>query len=128
MSSAMIFQIQSFTIMCVMIFGITQRKNRNLHVKTMATAMIWDVLLILQIELTRSAIAKASAVMTNPLMLKIHLFFAIGSVVLYIMMVISGRKMLSGDMSVRAKHKVLGWTTLVFRIMTFVTSFWAVAK
>ncbi|CBW27086.1 putative membrane protein [Halobacteriovorax marinus SJ] len=101
---------------------------RKTHVKIMSTVIIWDLLLILQIEFTRSAILKASKVMTNPTMLKIHLFFAIGSVILYILMVLSGRKLLSGDISVRPRHKKLGWTTLIFRIMTLVTSYWAVAK
>jgi cyanate permease len=128
MSSAVIFQIQSFLIVALMLFGVAKRRNRSLHVKIMATSIIWDILLILQIEVTRSAIMKASKVMTNPLMLKIHLFFAISSVVLYVLMFITGRKMLSGDMSVRPKHKKLGWTTLFFRIMTLVTSFWAASK
>jgi len=127
MSSAVIFQIQSFLIMTLMIIGVINRKNRTLHVKLMASSILWDVLLILQIELTRSAIAKASKMITNPLMLQIHLFFAIGSVILYIVMGITGRKMIKGDNSVRSKHRICGWTTLVFRIMTFVTSFWAVS-
>ncbi len=127
MSSAVIFQIQSFLIMSLMVFGIYQRTNRKLHVKVMATAIIWDVILILQIELSRSAIGKAVQVMTNPMMLKIHLFFALGSVVLYILMVITGRRLLAGDDEVKPTHKKLGWTTITFRILTFVTSFWAVA-
>ncbi|WP_127713965.1 hypothetical protein [Halobacteriovorax sp. HLS] len=125
MSSAVIFQIQSFLIMSLMILGVYHRKDRKKHVKIMSSAIIWDVLLILQIELTRSAIVKASKVMTNPLLLKVHLFFAIGSVILYVLMVLSGRKLLKGDNSVRQKHKWLGRTTLFFRIMTFITSFWA---
>ncbi|ATH08397.1 hypothetical protein BIY24_10685 [Halobacteriovorax marinus] len=128
MSSAPIFQIQSILILSLMILGVYLRRMRKTHVKIMSTVIIWDLLLILQIEFTRSAILKASKVMTNPTMLKIHLFFAIGSVILYILMVLSGRKLLSGDISVRPRHKKLGWTTLIFRIMTLVTSYWAVAK
>jgi hypothetical protein len=128
MNTALIFQIESFLILSLMILGVYNRRNKMTHVKMMSCAIIWDILLILQIELTRGAVAKASKVMSNPLMLKIHLFFAIGSVVLYILMVLSGRKLLKGDQSVRPKHKVLGWTTLAFRILTFVTSFWAVSK
>lgn len=125
MTSTVIFQIQSFLIMSLMILGVYNSKNRKKHVKIMSGAIIWDIILILQIEITRSAIVKASKVMTNPLLLKIHLFFAIGSVVLYVLMVLSGRKLLAGDNSVKQKHKLLGRTTLFFRIMTFVTSFFA---
>jgi uncharacterized membrane protein YozB (DUF420 family) len=108
-----------------MILGVYLRRDRKKHVKIMSSAIAWDILLILQIELSRGAIKKASAVMTNPMLLKVHLFFAIGSVVLYVLMVLSGRKLLAGDNSVRQKHKLLGRTTLFFRIMTFITSFWA---
>ena len=128
MNTASIFQIQSILILSLMILGVYLRRSRKTHVKIMSAVIIWDILLILQIELTRSAIAKATEVMTNPLMLKIHLFFAIGSVILYVLMIITGRKLLSGDTKVRPKHKTLGWTTLVFRILTLVTSYWAVSK
>ncbi|WP_372656054.1 hypothetical protein [Halobacteriovorax sp.] len=128
MNTALIFQIQSYLILSLMILGVYLRRKRKTHVKIMSVVIIWDILLILQIELTRSAIAKASQVMTNPMMLKIHLFFAIGSVVLYVLMIMSGRKLLKGDISVRPKHKKLGWTTLAFRILTLVTSYWAVSK
>ncbi len=128
MSEANFFQIQSFLIICLMAFGIIKRKDRSLHVKVMSSAIIWDVILILQIELSRSAIAKASKVMTNPMMLKIHLFFAISCVLLYVAMVITGRKLLSGKNEVRKKHKALGLITIVFRLLTFATSFFAVTK
>ncbi|PIK16202.1 hypothetical protein [Halobacteriovorax sp. JY17] len=128
MNTAPIFQIQSILILSLMILGIYLRRKRKTHVKIMSAVIIWDILLILQIELTRSAIAKAVQVMTNPWMLKVHLFFAIGSVVLYILMIITGRKLLSGDIKIRPKHKTLGWTTLVFRILTLVTSYWAVSR
>lgn len=128
MSSAPIFQIQSLLILSLMILGVYLRRKRKTHVKIMSAVIAWDLILILQIELTRSAIAKASQVMTNPMMLKVHLFFAIGSVILYVLMILSGRKLLKGDISARPTHKKLGWTTLVFRIMTLVTSYWAVAK
>ena len=128
MSSAVIFQIQSFLIMALMGYGISQSKHRSKHYKIMGIAIAWDIILILQIELTRNAILKASKIMTNPMMLKIHLFFAISSVVLYFIMIFTGRKILSGELSFKPKHKVIGWVTFAFRIMTFATSFYAVAK
>lgn len=127
-SSAVIFQVQSFLIMALMGYGISQHKIRTKHYKIMGSAIAWDILLILQIELTRSAILKASKIMTNPMMLKIHLFFAISSVVLYFIMIHSGRKVLAGDNSMLTRHRLLGWVTFAFRILTFATSFWAVTK
>ena len=43
MSTQVIFQIQSALIVLLMIYGVTQAKNRPRHVKVMSTAMIWDV-------------------------------------------------------------------------------------
>ena len=67
MTSAVIFQIQSACILLTIYSGLYYRNNRSLHVKIMSTAIIWDLLLIAQIELTRSAIAKASKAISNPL-------------------------------------------------------------
>lgn len=128
MSSAVFFQIQSLLIMVLMGYGISQAKKRDRHVKIMSTAIIWDIILVLQIEFTRSAIIKASKIMTNPTMLKIHLFFAISSVLLYFVMIYTGRRVLRGQVELRKKHKKIGWLTFTFRILTFVTSFYAVQK
>ncbi len=51
-----LMQSQSLCIVLLMVAGIFFRRRRELHVKIMSAAMIWDVLLILQIELSRSAI------------------------------------------------------------------------
>ncbi len=92
----------------------------------MSTAIIWDIVLILQIELSRSAVLKASKVITNTLMLNVHVAIALTTVIFYVLMILSGRKVLKGEMSFRPKHKRLGYLTLGLRILTFITSFWAV--
>lgn len=121
-------QLQSAGIVLLMLAGIILRKKRRTHIQIMSLAMIWDVLLILQIELSRSAVAKASKVVTNPMMLNIHVFIALTTVLLYVFMVYTGRGILSGQEGIRFKHKILGYTTFFLRILTFVTSFWAVAS
>jgi hypothetical protein len=124
MPSAVIFQIQSLIILLLMIFGATRvKKNLNQHIKIMSAAIIWDLLLILQIELTRSAVATAMKVTESPMALNIHLFFAVGSVVLYGIMIATGRLVLNGEKSWRRTHKLLGITTLVFRTLTLLTSY-----
>lgn len=120
-------QLQSLCIVLLMIAGLVFRRRRNLHVKIMSTAMVWDVILILQIELSRSAILKASKAVTNALSLNIHVGIAVTTVLLYGFMIYTGRAMLDGKNEFRQKHKVLGYTTFVMRILTFITSFWAVA-
>lgn len=125
MNTAVLFQAQSVLILALMFYGASIAKQRSKHVKIMSAAIIWDLILILQIELTRSAIDKAMKVIENPLALQIHLFFAISTVVLYGIMVFTGRKVYKGDNGLRSLHKKLGITTLVFRVLTFATSFFA---
>lgn len=123
----MAMQIQSLAIVVLMLVGIYFRRQRKRHIKIMSFAMIWDVILILQIELSRSAILKASQAVKNTMLLNIHVSFAVSTVIFYAFMVYTGRKLLNGDNSIRPRHKMLGWTTLFLRVLTFITSFWAVA-
>jgi hypothetical protein len=121
-----LMQGQSLCILLLMVAGVVVRRRRQLHIRIMSIAMIWDVILILQIELSRSAILKATHAVTNPLILNIHISIAVSTVILYGFMVYTGRKLLSGQNSIRPRHRILGWTTLSMRILTFITSFWAV--
>lgn len=126
MNTAVIFQIQSFAILALIYLGVYLRKERSKHVKIMASAIVWDLLLILQIELGRGAINKASKVIENPMMLNIHVSIAVLTVLFYFALIYTGRKLLKGQNVIRPKHKLLGWSALVLRTLTFATSFFAV--
>ena len=121
-----LMQGQSLCILLLMVVGAVVHRKRSLHVKIMSLAMIWDVILILQIELSRSAILKASNAVNNPMILNIHISIAVTTVILYGFMVHSGRKVLAGNRTIRVRHKRLGYLTLFMRTLTFITSFWAV--
>jgi Na+/H+ antiporter NhaD/arsenite permease-like protein len=122
-----LMQFQSLCIVLLMLVGIAFKRKRTAHIRIMSVAMIWDIILILQIELSRSAILKASQAVSNPLALNVHVSIAVATVVLYAFMVYTGRGLLNGKVELRQKHRVLGYSTLLMRILTFVTSFWAVA-
>ncbi len=122
-----LMQSQSLCIVLLLTVGIYFRRQRKLHVKIMSVAIIWDIIIILQVELSRSAILKASKAMTNALLLNIHVTIAVSSVILYGFMIYTGRRLLKGDNQIRNRHRMLGWTTYTMRILTFITSFWAVA-
>jgi hypothetical protein len=111
-----------------MLFGIFQlkkrRKNVYKHIKMMKLAMVWDVVLIAQIELNRGAIAKASKLSSNPDILNIHVSLAIATVLLYIFVYRFGKKLYSGQRSYFGRHKALGVLTLIMRIATLITSFY----
>lgn len=126
MKEAWIMQAQSLCIVLIMLIGIIVRKNRKLHVKIMSLAIAWDIILILQIELSRSAILKASNAVSNAMILNIHVSIAVSTVVLYGFMIHSGRKILANKIEFRPRHRILGYSTFAMRILTFVTSFWAV--
>ena len=122
MSSSVIFQTQSVIILLLIYFGVFIRKNRNLHPKVMTMAIIWDFILVLQIELTRSAIKKTIDVSTHSTMLNIHLFFAISTAVIFLVLLYSGSKLKKGEMHFRKKHITLGAIAVIFRTATLVTS------
>ena len=126
MSTAVVFQTQSILIYSLMIYGIMKRKNRKIHVPVMSTVLLWDVLLILQIELGRGAVEKASKAVVNPMILNIHVTFAVLSVIFYVLLVLTGRKLLKGEEMIRARHRLFGWTAFVLRSLTLLTSFFAV--
>lgn len=126
-TTAIIFQIQSFLILSLILIGVYFRKHRKTHIKFMLTAIIWDILLILQIELNRSAIAKASKPVSNTMILNIHVSLAVLTVLFYFAMLYTGKKFIGGDSSIRPLHRKLGWTTVTLRILTFATSFFAVS-
>ncbi len=126
MTSAQFFQIQSFIIIMILTFGISKRKNRAIHMKTMWIAIIWDLLLVLQIELNRGAIFKASKALSNPFILNFHVTMAVLCVLGYFFLLYSGKLLNLGDAEKRTWHKRIGFTTYALRLITFVTSYWAV--
>lgn len=128
MTSAVVFQIQSILIYTLMIFGISKRKNRKIHVPTMITVLTWDILLILQIELNRKAVEKASEAMINPMLLNIHVTFAVSCVIFYFLLIFTGKKLLQGDNSFRLRHRIFGWSAFILRTLTLITSFFAVTS
>lgn len=125
--SAIIFQTQSILIVALLLYGVSlvigKTKNRYRHVKYMKAAIIWDVLLVLQIEFTRGAIAKASKAIENTVILNVHVLLALTTVLLYGFIYWSGKKLNEGDESRRKMHKTLGFTALTTRIATLITSF-----
>jgi hydrogenase/urease accessory protein HupE len=126
MSTAVIFQIESLIVFSLLTFGIFKRRQRNLHVKTMYTAIVWDILLILQIELNRGAILKASKALENPFLLNFHVAIALLSVVGYCFLMYSGRKILNNDTSIRPWHKKIGFSTYILRLAVLITSYFVV--
>ena len=128
MTSAVIFQIQSFIIVALFFIGYYYRILERRHIKFVATAIVWDLALILQIELSRGAIDKATKAMTNPVILNVHIALAITAVLLYFFMIYTGLKLKKRDESVRNIHRRAGKLVLVIRTLVLITSFFAMTK
>jgi len=109
------------------VYVILRKRNSQLHAKLMGTAIIWDVLLVLQIQLTRGAVGKAMEAPQNSMILNIHVAMAITCVFLYLIMGYSGMKILKGDRSLLKWHKIFGPLTLILRTLVFFTSFFVVS-
>ena len=122
----MLMQVQSLSIVLLLILGIVFKRNLKLHVRTMSLAISWDILLILQIELSRSAILKATKAASNPIALNIHVTIAVITVIFYAIMIFTGRKLLKKEIKFKPRHRLFGYSTLILRVLTLVTSFWAV--
>lgn len=120
--SSIIFQVQSFLIVALLLYGVYNRKIKYKHMKIMKAAIIWDLLLVAQIELNRGAILKASKVVSNPTILNIHVSLAVSSVLLYGVIYYTGTKLSNGNEKFRKWHKGLGIVTLTTRILTLITS------
>ena len=127
MSSQVIFQIQSTLILILIYIGLYYRQFPSRHVKIMASAITWDILLVLQIELTRGAIGKASKAMTNPMLLNFHVTIAVTTILLYFALIYTGRKMLANNYEVQKLHKFLGMTAVILRTATYITSYMVVS-
>jgi len=123
MNTALLFQIQSALILLLLFVGVYFKRERIRHVRIMTSAIVWDILLVLQIELSRGAIGKAVQVTQNKWILNLHVTLAVTCVLLYFAMFYTGRRLLQFDNSIRPRHRFLGMSTLTLRILTFITSF-----
>jgi len=119
----LLLQIQSALILSLLYTGLFFRKNKKRHVPIMLTAIIWDIILVLQIELSRGAIATASKPLENPAILNFHITLAVTTVLLYIGILISGRKLIKGEIQRKSLHMKLGFTAITLRTMTLITSY-----
>jgi hypothetical protein len=126
MDSQLIFQIQNGLILALIYTGVAYRRQRLLHMKMMASAITWDILLILQIELSRKAINTAMNAPSNTWFLNFHIAIAVFTVVLYGVLFYTGRQVYKGNNQYRLWHKRAGLTALVCRTSTFITSFFVV--
>ena len=126
--SQLIFQAQSILIVILMLYAVSlvfgKNKNRYKHSKLMKLVIFWDIILILQIELNRGAIAKASKYTENEMLLNIHVSLALATVLLYFVTALIGKKVMDEKREdLIGKHRLIGRITVLLRLSTLITSF-----
>ena len=125
--SSIIFQFQSTIILGLLFYGASRaRKNRQQHVKIMTSAIAWDLILVLQIELSRKAINTATQVTSNSLLMNYHISVAVTVVVLYGVLFYLGRQIQKSPENYQRfikQHKFIGILTLLLRTSTYITAF-----
>jgi hypothetical protein len=119
------FLVISTLVVLLVFYGLSQRHNRAVHVPVMMTAFVADVLLVLWIELERHAVEKAASSIDNGLLM-FHVAVSLLTLVGYVILAVTGKKMMNGDAAVRQLHQKAFLLFIVCRLSNYVTSFWVV--
>ena len=105
--------------------GVSLRKKRRVHPPFMITCFVTDLALVLYLEFSRGAVETTVGRMTTEL--AIHVALATVSLMLYVFLIMTGRKVLKGDDSIKPRHFRLAIAFLFVRTAVLVTAIWASA-
>lgn len=131
--------ILSTLVLVILAVGIYCRRQRERHIKLMATAFVIDVGLVLYIELTRHAVE--AVVSGSKVLVWTHAAISLTVLVLYVAQIALGYRLLTGQANLaaatgggtaialphtghhRALHRNLGMAFVVFRLLNYGTAF-----
>jgi hypothetical protein len=108
----------------LMVSGLIYRQERMVHVRLMTAAIAIDVLLVLTLEITKSAVETAASLkLIWPQ--QMHIGFSLLAVLFYIPVVYLGRKRFLGKATTTQKnrHLKMGITAFVFRTIGYIFMF-----
>ncbi len=114
------FDVAGAATFVVILVGVLLHKQRQLHVRIMMGCFITDLLLVVLIELQRSAVEQIATAKTG--LLKFHIAVSVAAVILWVAQVVVGRKLLRGAPMLR-RHRIQAWAFLLFRFANAVTAF-----
>lgn len=115
--------IASFAYMCLF-SGMVLRRHKNLHPKLMMTGILTDVVLVLILEIQRSAI-KTAVSFSLTLPQQLHIAFSLLAILYYIPVFYLGMKRVNGTATLKQQrlHVRLGVMALAFRTLGFILMF-----
>lgn len=120
MSAVLISQIFSTLVYILIIYGVTQNKQREKHMKIMKLCFGLDIANVLYIEFGKDAVAQAVGFPDG--LLGFHIIVSVMSVILYVVLLVTGSKLNSGTGG-RSIHKQMAYAFLIFRTTNLITSY-----
>jgi len=111
--------VLSLLVCLLLVFGVTQRRRRQVHIPVMLSAIIIDLGIVAYIELTAGAVESAERKM-GALMI-IHIAISVGVLVLYGIHLVTGIRMAMGAKLSRLHGRIM-LPTVGLRLLNFVTS------
>jgi hypothetical protein len=115
------FKIAATIALVLICAGVLNRRKRTIHVPLMLSALTIDIVMLLIIEFSRSAIE--TAVHTPlPTILLIHIIFSVLLVCAYLYMLFFGLKLLIKNQG-RTMHYTGAYVFVFFRLANYITSY-----
>ncbi|MGA2882936.1 MAG: hypothetical protein ABSG13_28650 [Bryobacteraceae bacterium] len=114
------FHATSTLVLLILIAGILLRRRRRIHIPVMITAFSLDLLSVLAIEISRSAIKKATS--SPPPLLLFHVIVSVFALVFYGVMFVLGERVRNGAEQLRPWHRRVAWMFGACRTTNYVTS------
>ncbi|MEO0335048.1 MAG: hypothetical protein AAF202_01550 [Pseudomonadota bacterium] len=108
-----------------LILGLIERKKRNFHMSLMLTGIVTDIMLVLILEVTRSAIGTAVGDVLNATQYT-HIAVSLSAVLLYFPILAYGYFLVGQKKDkkvMRARHMKLGISAFVLRTIGWFTMF-----
>jgi diacylglycerol kinase len=114
------FNVANVAIVAAILYGVAVHAHRIRHARIMITCFVADLLVVLLIELQRSAIDQA--VHSTSGLMRFHVAVSVAALILWVPQIITGRAILRGKPRLR-RHRIQAWIFLLCRGTNLVTAF-----
>ena len=122
------YNLLNVAIFGLIVYGTAIHKNRQLHVRIMLAAFVFDLLLLMAVEFLgdQSAVRRAAKEVSDgspPAILVIHIVFAATALLLWFVQIFQGRQIMKGDSTRLKSHSFWARIFLVCRFGNVATAF-----
>ena len=110
-------------VLCLIFVGVYFRRKKRIHVPIMLSSLVLDLSAVVYLELDRNVIMKAYE-RTPEALMKVHLVFAVFTLLGYGLALVTGINLLRGNNKLRYLHRLNACIFLIARVGVLITSFW----